>query len=470
MQAPNHASSLLERSIAGLKRVAWRQRAFASTPWLVSCHVRSFWWRVALGVVAAVIGVVLRLAIQDFLGNRVAYVTFYPVVAVVALFGGSVSGIVAALLCAAVAHVWLFPLGHLGDWIGLSVFLVSAAMISGMSEALHHAWSRASYAEERAADKEQLQIVNERLRLAISAGAIGAWDFDVPANITDATPQMREMFGFSPDALVNPDVVFATVLPEDRPGVIEVFRAALDPARDGQYFAEYRIHRVNDNAERWISSQAQAVFVDGKPVRLIGISRDVTQNKAVEKLLKLLVAGFWFQRLGRVDRKSKLGGTRRYDGDFEIGCAMNFDFAVDWACGNLAQSAHHEKASAGRLTLAEMPQVDHRIGQRFECIVQLAEAIETKQQVAELIFPAEHTLDRVEPLFENGGVEKRFAASLESFSTAGIRVDIGNHPAIENGFAVSPAIVNAIQADDGSVKVNANSMGDARHQRQGFSQ
>ena len=122
---------------------------------------------------------------------------------------------------------------------------------------------------------------------------------------------------------------------------------------------------------------------------------------------------------------------------------MNFDFAVEWACGNLAQSAHHEKASAGRLTLAEMPQVDHRIGQRFECVVQLAEAIETKQQAAELIFPAEHTLDGVEPLFENGGVEKRFAASLESFSTAGICVDIGNHPAIENGFAVSPAIVDA---------------------------
>jgi len=70
----------------------------------------------------------------------------------------------------------------------------------------------------------------------------------------------------------------------------------------------------------------------------------------------------------------------------------------------------------------------HRIGQRFECVVQLAEAIETKQQAAELIFPAEHTLDGVEPLFENGGVEKRFAASLESFSTAGIRVILGIIP------------------------------------------
>jgi len=34
-------------------------------------------------------------------------------------------------------------------------------------------------------------------------------------------------------------------------------------------------------------------------------------------------------------------------------------------------------------TLAEMPQVDHRIGQRFECVVQLAEAIETKKKAAE---------------------------------------------------------------------------------------
>jgi len=123
-----------------------------------------------------------------------------------------------------------------------------------------------------------------------------------------------------------------------------------------------------------------------------------------------------------------------------------------------------------RSTLAEVPQIDHRISQGLECVVQLTEAIESKQQAPELVFPAKHTLDSMEPLFENGGVEKRFAASLESFSTAGIRVDIGNHPAIENGFAVSPAIVNAIQADDGSVKVNANSMGDARHQRQGFSQ
>ena len=97
-----------------------------------------------------------------------------------------------------------------------------------------------------------------------------------------------------------------------------------------------------------------------------------------------------------------------------------------------------------------MAQVDHRIGQDFKCVVQLAEAIKPKQQAPELIFPAEHPLDGVEPLFENGGVEERLAASLGGFSTAGIGVDVRDHPAIENGFAVNPAIVDPIQADDSS--------------------
>ena len=149
---------------------------------------------------------------------------------------------------------------------------------------------------------------------------------------------------------------------------------------------------------------------------------------------------------------------------------VNFNIRVERTCGILAQCGHHEEASAVRSILAEVPQVDHRIGQRFEGVVQPAEAIEPKQQTPKFIFPAEHPLDGVEPLFENGGVEERLAASLGASSTAGIRVDIGDHPAIENGFAVNPAIVDAIQADDSSFKVNANSIGDARHQRQGFPQ
>ena len=117
-----------------------------------------------------------------------------------------------------------------------------------------------------------------------------------------------------------------------------------------------------------------------------------------------------------------------------------------------------------------MPQVDHRISQSFKCVVQLAQAFEPQQQTPELILPSEHALDGVETLFKNGGVEQRLAATLGYFSTAWIRVDVRGHPAIENRFAINPAIVDAIQADNGSLKIKADSIADARHKRQGFPQ
>ncbi len=103
--------------------------------------------------------------------------------------------------------------------------------------------------------------------------------------VFEANPQMREIFGFSPDTPINPDALFAIVAPEDGLAAREKFFAALNPASDGRYSAEYRFHRISDGAVRWISSQAQAIFTDGKPVRLIGVSRDITQQKEVERLL-----------------------------------------------------------------------------------------------------------------------------------------------------------------------------------------
>ena len=98
--------------------------------------------------------------------------------------------------------------------------------------------------------------------------------------------------------------------------------------------------------------------------------------------------------------------------------------------------------------------------------MQLTYALKPKQKAAELILPTEHPLNRIEPLFEYGSVEERLAASLGDFSPTRIGVNVGYHAAIENGFAVLPAIIDAIQADDGSLEVKDNRMGNACHLRQ----
>ncbi len=102
--------------------------------------------------------------------------------------------------------------------------------------------------------------------------------------------------------------------------------------------------------------------------------------------------------------------------------------------------------------------------------MQLTYALKPKEQAAKLILPAKHALDGIKTLFENGGIEERLAASLGRFPTPRIGVNVGGHTAIEDCFAVFPAIIDAIQADDGSLEVKANRMGDARHLRQGFTQ
>src|ERR1700730_3630733 len=95
------------------------------------------------------------------------------------------------------------------------------------------------------------------------------------------------------------------------------------------------------------------------------------------------------------------------------------------------------------LALAEVAQVDHRVCQCFECIMELAETLEPEKQAAELILPTEHALNGVEPLLEDRGVEERPGAAFRRFPASRVRVDVWHHAAIENRLPVTPAIIDA---------------------------
>src|SRR4051812_40103573 len=84
------------------------------------------------------------------------------------------------------------------------------------------------------------------------------------------------------------------------------------------------------------------------------------------------------------------------------------------------------------ISLAVMPEIDHRIGQGLERVVQPTEPIKAQQQAPELVFPGEHPFDRLEPLVENHRVEEWLAAALGLCSPARVRVDVGDHAAVKN--------------------------------------
>ena len=134
--------------------------------------------------------------------------------------------------------------------------------------------------------EDSLRRSNERLRLALAAGAIGSWEYDVAAGVADADQKYREIFGFPADLPIAPEVVFALVHPDDVAAARDSMCCALDAREDGRRQAEYRIRRMNDGAERWIASRARALFENGRAIRLIGVVTDETEKKATEAELR----------------------------------------------------------------------------------------------------------------------------------------------------------------------------------------
>ncbi len=131
--------------------------------------------------------------------------------------------------------------------------------------------------------EDSLRRSNERLRLALSAGALGSWEFDVAARVTYFDQKCREAYGFELDTPITPERVFSIIAPEDVSFVRQAFEAALDPTGDGRYQTEYRIRRQQDGQERWMASRARAIFENGRAIRLIGVASDITDKKTAER-------------------------------------------------------------------------------------------------------------------------------------------------------------------------------------------
>ena len=110
---------------------------------------------------------------------------------------------------------------------------------------------------------------------------------------------------------------------------------------------------------------------------------------------------------------------------------------------------------------AEMAQVDHRVGQRFEGIVDIGDELVANQHTTKLVLPGEHAFDGAKALLEDGHTERTFGAALGGLSVARVLIDVGNHAPVEDRFAVDLAVVDAVQADDAPSKIDTNGLGDA---------
>ncbi|QDV35456.1 PAS domain S-box protein [Tautonia plasticadhaerens] len=177
---------------------------------------------------------------------------------------------------------------------------------------------------DRLAGEEAERVDRERLRLAMEAGRLGAWDCDLRTGLVRWSEHDEARFGLPPGSFGSTlDGFRALIVAEDR----APFEAALARATaEGRPFeVEFRIRR-RDGSILWMSLRGAVLRDDeGRAVRLLGICADVTDRMRSEQTsLFLADAGAALSTL--VDEGETLGRLAR----------LAVPFFADWAAVDLA--------------------------------------------------------------------------------------------------------------------------------------
>ena len=151
--------------------------------------------------------------------------------------------------------------------------LDSAAVDQSLSERLTH------YADDAAAT---------RARLALDAGRMGSWAWDIETGTVTGDPEVARLFGIDYDAQPWPvDTIFSSIHRDDVAMVETEVQQALDG--DVDYDVTFR-NNTSDDHPVWLGARGRVTQRDdvGKPQRMVGVNWDATPEIVREKQLELL--------------------------------------------------------------------------------------------------------------------------------------------------------------------------------------
>ncbi|MEX2219642.1 MAG: MASE1 domain-containing protein [Phycisphaerales bacterium] len=123
-----------------------------------------------------------------------------------------------------------------------------------------------------------------RLRMAVEAGRMGTWEWEIASGRVQWSPGLEAIHGLSPGEFPGTfEYVCGETHPEDR--ALLQARVAEALAGGAPYQVEYRIVR-RDGGTRWVEGRGTVVRdAEGRPVRMIGVCADITARKDSERLL-----------------------------------------------------------------------------------------------------------------------------------------------------------------------------------------
>jgi PAS domain S-box-containing protein len=185
-----------------------------------------------------------------------------------------------------------FGIGRFGDASAAIADRVHAAQFGMLVTSLCALVLAALFAERRRSEAA-LGDSNERLRLALAGADLGVWSMDLATGRMQNDARDRRINGHDPDAPVTTLAEARSfVHGDDLAGLDTAFEAA---ARgDDICRAEYRVRppgQKHAGQVRWVAVEGTVVRdAAGRPMRMLGVTRDITEGKLAEAHRNLLIA------------------------------------------------------------------------------------------------------------------------------------------------------------------------------------
>lgn len=129
--------------------------------------------------------------------------------------------------------------------------------------------------------RKEIAEVNNRLSIAIEAGALGSTEVDLSTGKMQCNEQFKKCFGRSNEEEFTYPDLFSAMLPQYREKIMDLVNIAKQ--NHSIYKAEYEV-MWPDGSIHWINAHGKARYdSDGNAIKMVGIVSDITEMKQDEQ-------------------------------------------------------------------------------------------------------------------------------------------------------------------------------------------